>query len=71
MIIWKIVECKVSEPIKYCPTIMIAAPTVQRIREPKRSDKRPATGANTMITTEPPIKIQPICVGVKPMRFCK
>src|SRR5262249_10923762 len=54
-----------SDPMKNCATTIRAEPTVQRRRDPRRSDIQPATGAIITITTEPAIMIQPICDGEK------
>ena len=42
---------------------MIAQPTVQSRRDPKRSDSVPAIGAIIMMITESATMIQPICDG--------
>ena len=54
-----------NDAMKNCATTIRAEPTVQRRRDPKRSDIQPAIGATMTITTEPAIMIQPICDGEK------
>ena len=58
-------EFKPSDAMKNCAITIRPEPTVQRSREPKRSDIQPAMGATMTITTEPAIMIQPICDGEK------
>ena len=49
-----------NDAMKNCAITIKAEPTVQRRREPKRSDIQPAMGATMTMTTEPAIRIQPI-----------
>ena len=61
----EIEESRPNEAIKNCPMTITTEPTVQRRRDPKRSDNQPAMGATITITTEFAMMIQPICEGEK------
>jgi hypothetical protein len=54
---------------KNCARAMIAQPTVQSRREPRRSDSAPAMGAMNMIISESATMIHPTCAGEYPSRF--
>lgn len=64
-------ESKPNEAMKNCAITIRPEPTVQRSREPSRSDIQPAMGATITMMTEPAIIIQPICEGEKWRMFCR
>lgn len=58
-------ESRLRDARKNWAITMRPEPTVQRGRDPRRSDNQPAKGATRTIMTELAMMIQPICDGEK------
>ena len=56
-------ESTLSDARKNCEITIRLEPSVQRGRDPSRSDNQPAKGATRTIITELAMMIQPICDG--------